>query len=639
VIDAALRFLDLVAVVVGWLSAGLLVAAAVAHLRRTVEIPPPSVTWRGRVCQAVVLVPTLVAVLAAVLLGVPLAYGWGAVLAVGILLVLLRRDERFWAALATLFPIFLVTGVALLLALSHNFANTAERRLWYGGRQLEAWGGLHANPSYTHWEWTVVALAVTRYALPLALIVATTWVAAVRGPMTRIERLGLVTASQSLLASVLIGSTFAVIVLGAGLLSGVPPVLVAIGVLGSLFALLTVGPGAVGGIVVEGRTLAARVPQPAQGAYTLATTLGAAQDSVDAEPDLDAGMPVWRSLLGFVSGEVTGLRRLNLIGLGLFGGFVAISLVAISLVGSAAGGKVPDNEAVHFEYVEEEVGLGFVVDDAHQVAQDAVWLVGDGRAARFDPTTGELKRTNLTATASTVEDRRLLVLAGDDESTLLAVDADHPDGPETLVELDRHAGGELAVNTDGVYVLGANGRIRRFDRGTGERTTELAPELADRPPTALVAEDDAVWTVQGSTRFDRVVVQRDPETLEAVAEHDAPFGGLEVLMQDDPNPQLVALLLDDQLAVGEGAPWERRSRTFVDDDDGRPRWRSSGLGRLHRLRGGESAEHWDFHYDSINGVFETGDTTWLLVDDDQGTIVDETDPRESVLARWEGRTD
>ena len=135
-----------------------------------------------------------------------------------------------------------------------------------------------------------------------------------------------------------------------------------------------------------------------------------------------------------------------------------------------------------------------------------------------------------------------------------------------------------------------------------------------------------------------MVAERDPDTLEVVAEHEAPFGGLEVLAQEDPNPQLVALLLDDQLAVGEGAPWERRSRTFV-ADDGRPRWRSSGLGRLHRVRGGDPAEHWDFHYDSINGVFEAGDTTWLLVDDDQGTIVDETDLRESVLARWEGRTD
>ena len=629
--EAVLRALELSAIVIGWLSVGLLVAAAVVHVRRTVDTPPPPVGRRARAAQAVVVLPTLVAVISALALDVPLAYGWGTVLAVALLLVLLRRDERFWAALALLFPIYLVTGLVLMIALSHNYVDVGGDRLWYGGRQLEAWGGLHANPSYAHWEWTVVALAITRYALPLSLIVATTWVASVRGAMTRIERLGLVTASQSLLAAVAIGATFSVVVLGAGLLSGVSPLLVVVGVVGSLFTLLTVGPGAVGGVIVEGRTLGRRVPAPAQGAYTLATSLRDAHDATQDPEALDAGLSVPRSLVGFLSGDVTGLRRLNLIALAVFGGFVALSLA-----GAAISGQVPDNRAVHFEYITEEQGVGFVVDDAVRVSDDTVWLVGNGRLALFEPKTGALRHSTLRPSGAAVEDGRLLLLTGDGASTLVAVDPEHPDDGEAIVRLERHAAGRLAVNTDGVYVLGASGRVRRFDRHTGEQTAESALEYADEEPVALVAEDDAVWTVQGD-RSDRRIVRRDPRSLESVSRFDSRFGEVDVLTDDDPDARLLELVLDEELVVAENAPWQRRSRTFL-DDHGRPRWRSSGLGTLHRLRGGEEAERWDFHYDSINGVFEAGDTTWLLVDDDQGTIIDETADRETVLARWEGRT-
>ncbi len=478
-----------------------------------------------------------------------------------------------------------------------------------------------------------MALAVTRYALPLSLIVATTWVASVRGAMTRIERLGLVTASQSLLAAVAIGATFSVIVLGAGLLSGVSALLVVVGVAGSIFALLTVGPGALGGVIVEGRTLAGRVPRPAQGAYTLASSLADAHDAGQDPDGLDAGLSVRRSLAGFLSGEITGLRRLNLIALGIFGGFVALSLI-----GAAVSGEVPDNQAVRFEYIEEEQPVGFVVDDAFPVGDDAVWLAGDGQLACFDPTTGELRRSSLRTSGATVEDGRLLVLTGADTSTLVAVDPERPDAAEELVQMERRASGELAVTEDSVYVLGASGRIRRFDRATGELAAESVLDVVDEAPVAIVADEEAVWTVQGEGILDRRVVRRDPRSLLPIeADDDGRFVTVDDLPADA-DPLLKALVADDLLAAGEDAAWQDRSRTFV-DADGDLRWRSSGLGTLHRLRGGDEAERWDFHYDSINGVFEAGDTTWLLVDDDQGTIVDETADRETVLARWEGRAD
>ena len=628
-VEAVLRALEVVSVALGWLSVGLLAAAVVVGLRRGADQPAAPVSVRGRVAQAVVVVPTVVAVASALALDVPLAYGWGSVLAVVLLSVVLRRDERFWVALALLFPVFLVTGVALLAALSHNYVDTEAGRLWYGGRQLEFWGGLHANPSAPHWEWTVVALAVTRYALPLALVVATAWVATVRGPMTRIERLGVVTAAQSLLATMLIGATFSVVVLGAGLLSGVPVPLVVVGVAGSLFALLTVGPGTVGGVIVEGRTLASRVPVPLQSAYAVAAGVADTRDA-DAPPDLDAGVPVWRSLVGFVSGEVTGLRRLNLILLACFGGFVALSLL-----GTMFSDDVPDNRAVRFEYIDEEVGVGYVVEDAFAVAPDAVWLVGNGHLSLFDPTTGELRPSSLRPTAATVVDGRLLVLTGEDESELAAVRPEEPDRAETRATLSRRASGLLAVTAGNVYVAGAGGRIRRFDRATGALEAETVVDRVDEPPVTLLASDGRLWTVHGEDRFERDIVERNPRTLEPIFESSGLLAGIELLNQAGVDPQLLGLVLDNQLSLGEVAPWQERSRTFL-DADGRPRWRSSGLGTLTRLRGDDENERWDFHYDSINGVFEADDATWLLADDDQGTIVDETEPRETVLARWDG---
>jgi hypothetical protein len=631
-VDAVLLAIEWVAVALAWLSLPLLgVALAGQVRRRSAGDRSTAVSPLARLSQAVVVVLMAVGLTAAVATGVPLAFGWAALAAIALMAVLLRRDERFWAALAVLLPLFSLIGAVILVALSHNYASTGTEAAWYGGRQLIEWGGMEANPTHDGWWWTIVALAITRYGLPLALVLTTSWLVSVRRAMSRVERLGLVTAAESLLVSVLFGAAFSILVLGAGLLQGLPWWLVVAGVLGSIVTLVTVGPGAVNGVLVGGRTLASRVPTAAQGAATLVSSLGDARETgmagADglAEPEPDA---TWHSFLSFVRGDLSTAKRWNLTGLAVFGG-----LVGLGMLGTGVLQRVDDSRPVRFEYISDEVGVGFrAIRGVRAGGSDDVWLRGaGGEVAHFDLATGRLTPAGLAAWSLAADGDDVLALTRGDPTRVVRLDPDEPDDPVEVVSLDRPAHGRLAVGGGGsVYVAGDEGGLTRFDRESG---SALATVRDQEPAVLVVLRGPVLWTVyeqDGDLTAPYRVERRDPRTLEPTS---GP-GGVdlaEVLAgRTNAGPQVEALVAGAVLGIADDDP-----PRFFPAADGTGTWRAEGLGELSRERPDGPELRFDVPFDSVLGVFEADDHTWLLAEDDQGTVLATDEVTESVLARWD----
>jgi hypothetical protein len=632
-VGTVLRALDWVAAGLSWLSLPLLGAALVGHARRRSadDEGRAAVSPLARLGQAVVALMVALGLTAAAAKDVPLAFGWAALAAIVLMAVLLRRDERFWAALAVLLPLFSLIGAVILAALSHNYASADTEALWYGGRQLIAWGGMEANPTREGWWWTIVALAITRYGLPLALVLTTSWLVSVRGAMSRIERLGLITAAESLFVSVLFGATFSILVLGAGLLQGLPWWLVVLGVIGSVITLVTVGPGALNGVLVGGRTLASRVPSAAQGAATLVSSLGdargsgtAGSDGASTEPEPDA---TWRSVLQFVRGDLSTSKRWNLAGLAVFGG-----LVALGMLGTGLLQRVDDSREVRFEYISEEVGVGFRAARGVRAGDgNDVWLRGaDGEVAHFDLAAGRLAATGLRVWSLAEDGDEVIGLTRSDPARVVRLDPGAPDEPEEVVTLDRAARGRLAVDGTSVFVAAADGRLTRFDRESG---AQLASVRDRRPAVLVVPRGPAVWTVheqQGDLTAPYLVVRRDPRTLEATSGPEGVDLSAVVAGDTGAGPQIELLVAGAMLGIADDDP-----PRFFPAADQRGAWRTEGLGELFRGRAGDGDERFDVPYDTVLGVFEAGDHTWLLVEDDQGTVVANDEVTESVLARWD----
>ena len=241
--------------------------------------------------------------------------------------------------------------------------------------------------------------------------------------------------------------------------------------------------------------------------------------------------------------------------------------------------------------------------------------------AHFDLAAGDLTGTDLRAWSLAEDGDSALALTRDDPARVVRLDPADPDAVEEVVTLAGRARGLLAVDGRRIYVASGDGRLTRYDGASGE----VAARVDDGPVVLLSADEGALWTVHpnraedfGSPR----VVRRNPNTL-------APRGGAGAGGTPS-DPRVVVALLE-----GLSGLTDEDDVRLLPSIDPLVHWRTEGLGELERVGADGDEQRFDVHYDSVYGVFETDGGTWLLVQDDQGTIVDVTEVDESRLALWE----
>lgn len=626
VLDAVSRVLTVIKMVSEWAALAAMPLFIAATVYRRATLRPPA-TRRARVDAAVVLALLVVGAAAALISRVSSHVSWELVGVAVLVVVLVGFDagnERFWSAASSLLIVYAVIGGLILYGLSYSFRGVDSEALWYGGRQLIAWGGQDVNPTHDGWWIGALGLNLLAFALPLTLTTTCAWWLHDKA-MPSWER-ALLKLSVAIFAShVLFGAFFMAITFVGGVYAIPLAVAVSAG-LGALLILATFGPGAVDGLLFNGRTVGARIDDR----ISLHDDTGFGAREFD---ESSSKAPVAVSLARFMRGNFGRPQKIYL---------TLVALFVVLLVAGDAREAAGTMERVHFEEIHDEINVGFVVDQVLAGPETTAWLLGvDGQLAAFNVPESRVNVVGTQIAHAAAAGDVLLAVRSDSPNTMLRFDpADATSAPQ-----------EVWTSTSPIEVIATDGRQAVASTSDGSL---ISINLADgavgaviegTPTTGIGITDDAVWSAHPAqdaaaligTSF---VVQRDRTTLEPLNE--------EMLLAES----LVAIggeavWFEGSLGVGgvgsAGKPLRISGLPDFDDNvallgsvNPESLWVASEFGRVYPTADGQAGEPVDFPYDSIVGMIgaEIPGEWWVVASNDRGMVVDTNDVRNSVLARW-----
>lgn len=556
---------------------------------------------------AVVVVLALVAVglLAGNRAGVAFSTPLTLVLAVVLAQVLLRRDERFQVAQAFLLVLHTLVAVVVLLVLARGY--DARSGAFTGVRIVLGWAGPEGMPSAPSFRSAVLALAVFRFALPVAVAGALAWVLTTRTRMSRLDRGALLVLGVTLLLLVVGDLVLVVVTLARGALGALPLVLAVLGLLGSLFLLSAlVGPVLTGVVVGVRRLVTRRPPGPVPG---LVSSVGGRR-----------GIP-WRSVGRILRGHTLAVQRLNI---------VVIVAALVGVVGLSVGYRAfvgdPRRAEVAYQYTDEETVVPAALAMPVVGPGGLVWLrTADGHLATFDPRTRRVETGTLPVGAARLLPGGAAMVALTTEPAPRLVLLSDLDTLRVVATLAPGSSPTLAVTGTRLWVAEQGGRLFGFDL-TGRRVAAKTVQ----PTIAVGAGGGELWTIHrrgvvapGSPPD--VAIRRDAVTL-------AELSRVTVVLTGDryvwPSASRTLDLSTGVLAAASGvsgAPDVSRvgpvTKAWVPGADGRV-----------RLVLGASSTTYVFGHDTVSAVLELeGGGTWVVVGDA---------PRGSApvtrIARWPG---
>ena len=642
-VDAVLDALHLAAAVLVAVTVPFLLFAVVLRVRAegaaSFRLPRWSLVLRG----VVVGLPAA-ALLAGWALGVPNALDVVSGSAIVLVAALTWRDDEFWAGLGVSIVVFALLWSVLILAMSYSFEHPEGAAIWPGGRTLLTWGGLGATRSNPRWWWAGGCVAVTRFGLPLGVGFALSWLAATEERLTRVERVAVALGANAVLAVTAVGSVVASLLMGLGFWLGVPVWILACGLLTSGLTLLTVGPGALEAALVTSRAVLLRAHDAGRSTVTLAGAVTALRSGSadhylpDREDDLGgwketdwATAPGRQTLGDFTVGRFYAIRRSQR----LFGAGVVLIIVLTPL---GMGPCRSQMRPVHLEHLRSEVGLDMRVATASAGPADTIWLHGTrGQLAQFDTHRREVERLPLDAVA--VEAQGTTLIAITDEPTPRVVALDGKD-VTTLATLPPGPVRDFTIDDGAVYVAGADGALRRYDRPTGA----LAAEVTGIDAAQVSVHEGELWVFHAPrTEYEGWgTSRRDPATL-------ALSGG-----------QVREHLVREMLFVPDGRAWvyssfyaaeattgsEPKVRLLDDDDivydDGRlfpsrdpdSAWLAQGMGTVERLDADGPVYRTHLPLEEINGIVETSDGYWAVGDRSVALSFDRDAADQSYALHW-----
>ncbi|MEO7000135.1 MAG: hypothetical protein ABI112_18820 [Terracoccus sp.] len=613
--------IDSVARVLGWAAVPVLAIAVGVSFMRHDRAP---LTWRSWLvpigASAFVVAVAAAGVVAGQRAGLLWEVPWTSVVAIVLVGLLLRRDERFWAGLPVLVVAYGLVGWVSILGFSHNYA--ADSGGWRGVRLLVAWAGPEANPQAPNFEFAVAHLSILLYGIPLAMTVAIAWVLATRRGMSRLEQVSLVLLTGAFFAEVIVGSTLSAVTFAAGVVAGLPLGLSLAGLLASLVMLITVAPGAVTGIVVGVRRLV--TTRDVRTAHGLATTLRDAggAHALGAPETVGSVEAAPTSLAGFVRGNVTLVRRFNIV----------VIVLAVVVVGGLtftyrAFLGDPNQAEIAYQFVDKEQPVeGRVRREIDGSAQSMWLLTRDQRLLHFDPATERLTSVDLPVLDAFPLGDRVVALTAEATPRVVLVGGLVGDTPVTMtpvLSLVRGSNPTLAVVGNTAFVAERGGRLVAVSsKGVVVRQTTAGPLTAVLAEPAAANRPAVLWTLQPPTADDAGegatyrAVHRDPATL-AVLGQEAVTGTA-------------------VLRWASGLTYDPGSAAFSPRPKDAPaRWVAGPQGRLDLAAAGTRVRY-DFHYDAVIGVRETSGGTWLVVDDQAGVALTPRSVPASYLVRWPG---
>lgn len=607
------QLLDLAGSLLGYSTIPLLAAAVALQARR--PSAPYGRSFGAWLSMVVIIAIVGASILAATVADVPLQFSvWNSV-ALALVAILLRRDERFWLGFATLAVVYTAIGAVSIAGFRYNFDSSTTG--WRGVRLLTSWAGPNANPESPEFSAAAVHLATARYGIPLAATVALGWTLARGRAATRIERLALMAVSGAFLADVLVGSTLSAITFAAGGINGLPLGLTAAGIAASVFMLFTVGPGALVGIVTGARSLVSARSQY-DTIETLRSTLsGAIEEGGSGLEFDDEGGSTIGSLVRYLRGEVGWLRKLNLAVIVL----AALFIGASSLV---ARGMSDDDKRWEFayEYVDDEVAVDDRVERALPAGDGSIWLVhDDDRLVRFAPSDRSFTELDTPIVdamidPATAENDTPLVVAitAEDPPRLVTV---QPDG-ELIERLSFESGTSLRLGASltTLYVAETTGRLMVID---GDAITH---ELTVEPLEVVVGSGDSMWTLHtagadvSDERIKYLAVQRDTATLE-------PIGG---------GPASESM--DGIIWEGRNVYLPRtRSMASTEGTIAVGSWAYGYMGRSEFVGFLQTSRYY-FHYDMVLAHVTGPDGTWVVTDDWRGIGLTPRSEPQSYVVHW-----
>lgn len=642
-VAVVLRGLEVVSVVLAFIAVPVLGSAVIGRYRDVRRVP--RLSWSvGWVAMALVGVAVGVAGVVALEGDVPFAGGWVFAVVVVLVGLLFAGDDRFWLVTATLFVVFTGIGLVLLSGVASSFVDEVNGDAWYGTRWLVHTGGIGANPTREGWWVAVGAVAVLRFGLPLALMVAAAYQASTRRDLLPLERFGLTVVAGSAGAASFGSSAFQLVAFIVGVFVGLPPALGAACVLGSLLLVLVVGPGSVDAVLVGGRTLWSWSPG---GVRPFIDAAGTVREAAGVGSGAAGSTSVARSpgVVRWAADNIGWSSRLW-----VRGGVLVAVLSALGWAG--IWGTRAEPERVTFEPVDVEVGVDFVVVDTFAGPEGRLWLVGDdGRAAIFDsrsksafPVEGD---GSIMAASPGPDPGELVGLMATTPPALVLFNPDGGSATElgTLEGLDVVDGSSLAVWDDIVYVATADGTIGRWPITGGEPTASVTDETG---VTIVGANRAGVWTllpVDTGWVGDFKEQLREPDGLAPIDNgirpdpDDLTLGVTDLAVGSDQVVSVVDFVTTVSSEPGSsetsGGDWSGSEDGWLIPADDAAVWLAEPYGSLTLYEPHTEPERWYFHYDSVVGILDAGtDGTWVVGVNDRGTIIETTTVNHSTVARW-----
>jgi hypothetical protein len=613
-------------------------------------------------------------VLRGVVTGLPLAalvLGWAlrvpneldAVSASAMILIaaITWREDDFWAALGVSIVAFALLWSVVILVMSYSFEYPEGAAIWPGGRTLITWGGLSATRSNPHWWWAGACVAVTRFGLPLGLGFALSWLAATGQRLTGIERVAVALGANAVLAVTAVGSVAASVLMVLGFWMGVPVWIVACGLLASGLTLLTVGPGALEAALVTSRAVLLRAHDAGRSTAALAGAVTAFR-SAPTDRDLpehdddrsgrdksDWKKSGWRECDWSENdwGNVRGPRALVWFTVGRFQairlthGLLGAGVLLIAVLSPLA--FFPYREQMRparLEHLRSEVGLDMRVATATAGPADTIWLHGtQGELARFDTDRRQVQRLPLDAVTVEAQGTTLIALTDEPAPRVVALDGQDI---TTLATLPPGTVRDFAIDDSAVYIAGADGALRRYDRPTGA----LVAEVTGLAAAEVSVYEGELWvfhaprTEYGGWGTSR----RHPVTLALTSDRVGDAWIRDMLFMPEGRAWVYSSLYAAEASTGSERPALLLDADDILYDDGRlfssrdpdRAWLAQGMGTVERLDADGPVYRTQLPLDVVNGIVETSDGIWAVGDRSVGLSLDRDAADQSYALHWSG---